>query len=396
MKNKIFLSTCVLLMICLSSCDLDNYKAPDAQFFGSVIDSETNEPILQDLYNGSRIDFRELAYKNSNTRQIPFYSDGTFRENNLFSGIYEVQALRGNFFPSEILTMNINGATEYHFRTLPYIRIRDLDVSFDEIRGVVTSTFKLEQVATNPVASVALYADRSVHLSNNLFEMVTRGNVGSTVDPEQTFKLEMSTENLISGKDYYFKVGALISGIDEAKHNYSQAIRLPIDNSNVIPDIPIPGKVIEDCESLDGWITVLTAVSLDDSDKKEGNYSLKVEGNNPELFLVQKVFAPFDTEVTRENGYLAFDLYVNDVSLFGSLQRIDLTSSDNGDFNAITWNLPEIDLVNGWNKVELPLIKNNPDWNTCNLSAVSFFRFVDIGVKGDLVLKFDNIRFYSK
>jgi hypothetical protein len=348
------------------------------------------------MYNGSRIDFRELAYENSNTRQIPFYSDGSFRENNLFSGIYEVQALRGNFFPSEILTMNINGATEYHFQTLPYIRIHDFDVSFDEIKGVVTGTFKLERVATNPVASVSLYADRSVHLSNNLYEMVARGNVGSMVDSEQIFKLEMSTENLVSGKDYYFKAGALISGIDEAKHNYSHAIRLPIDNSNVIPDIPIPGKVLDDCESLDGWISDYTTLSLDDSNKKEGNYSLHVEGNNPALFLVQKVFEPFDTEVTRENGYLAFDMFVNDVSLFGFLQRVDLTSSDNGDFNAITWNLPEIDLVNGWNKVELPLIKNNPDWNTCDLSAITFFRFVDIGVQGDLVLKFDNIRFYSK
>ena len=393
MKNKLLLSVSVLLIFCLSSCELDNYKAPDAQFFGSVIDYETNEPIQQDLYNGSRIDFRELAYENPNTRQIRFHTEGTFRENNLFSGMYEVQALRGNFFPSEILTMNIKGATEYHFQTLPYIRIHNVNLSFDEIAGVVTGTFNLEQVAPNPVASIFLFADRSVHVCNNFYEAGANMAIGAVVDPEQTFKLEMSTENLVSGKDYYFRVGALISGIAEAKHNYSKTIRLHIDNSNVIPDIPIPGKVLDACESLDGWIGNSAILSLDDVDKKEGNYSISMESTGGELFLIMKAFEPFDSEVTRENGYFAFDMYVSDISMFSDITRFDLTSSGDPDFERLGWTVPTLDLSNGWNKVEVSLAGAGADFRP---DAINYFRFFDWAPPAGLIVKFDHFRFYSK
>ena len=234
MKNKLLLFACGLLICCLSSCEIDNYDAPDAAFYGSVIDDATNQPIQQDLIDGSRIDFIESGFINPNTRQIRFHSDGTFRENNLFSGTYEVQALRGNFFPSEILTVNINGATEYNFRALPYIRIHDVNVTFNEMDGIVTSTFRLEQVATNPVGSVFLYADRNANVSSSIFAARATALVNAAVPPEQVFRLELSTAALVSGKDYYFRVGALISDIGEAKQNFSEPVRLRIDNSKVV------------------------------------------------------------------------------------------------------------------------------------------------------------------
>ena len=44
----------------------------------------------------------------------------------------------------------------------------------------------------------------------------------------------MSTSKLTSKESYYFRVGALIADVGEAKYNYSTAIRLDIDNSNVV------------------------------------------------------------------------------------------------------------------------------------------------------------------
>jgi hypothetical protein len=392
MKSKITVYASLLLGLCLGSCELDNYDAPDAQFFGSVTDDEANEPIQQDMIEGSRIDFVEMGFENPSTRQICFHTDGTFRENNLFSGAYEVQALRGNFFPTEKTTIDIQGKTEYHFRALPYIRIQNVDVTFNETKGIVTATFTLDQVSGNAIASVHLIADRNPNVSYFLRSAMVSQDVNAVVSPERTFRLEMSTENLVSGKDYFFRVAALISGIGEAKHNYSVPVRLTIDNSKVVPEPPIIGKVLDACESTAGWLCNFT-LSLDASDKREGSYSLRAEGTD--AFVLFKVFEPFDTEVTRENGVLALDLYVSDVSMLGpGNNQIQITSSGELDINAVFWTFNEMgDLNNGWNKIELSLSKAG---NDVNLQAINYFMFYDLNLQGSVVFKLDNIRFYSK
>jgi hypothetical protein len=372
---------------------LDNYDAPDAQFFGSVMDDDTDEPIQQDPIEGSRIDFVEMGFENPNTRQIRFHMDGTFRDNNLFSGAYEVQAFRGNFFSTEKTTIDIQGETEHHFRALPYIRIRNVDVTFDEIKGKVSATFTLDQVSSNTVASVHLIADRNPNVSNSIRSVMVSQTMNAVVRPERVFLLEMSTENLVSGIDYYFRVAALISGIGEAKHNYSVPVRLTIDNSKVVPEPPIIGKVLDACESLDGWNSGGFALSLDASDKKEGRYSVKAEGIGVVIF--QKEFAPFDTEATREDGVLAFDLCVSDISLLGPGDNsFEITSSGAPDVNEVNWTVDEMgELNNGWNKVELSLSKTG---NDVNLQAITFLRFYHTDIQGSIIFKIDNIRFYSK
>jgi hypothetical protein len=393
MKSKIILYVNLLLGLCLGSCELDNYDAPDAQFFGSVVDDDTNEPIQQDLLEGSRIDFVETGFENPSIRQIRFHTDGTFRENNLFSGAYEVRALRGNFFPTEKTTIDIHGETEYHFRVLPYIRIRNVDITFDELRGMVTATFTLDQVSGNPVASVHLMADRNPNLSNVMRNAMVSRDVNAVVSPERQFQLEMSTEYMDSGKDYYFRVAALISGIGEAKHNYSVPVKLTIDNSKVVPEPPevITGKVLDACESTDGWGGNF-AFSLDASYKKEGNYSLKAEGTG--VVIYQKQFEPMDAEITRENGILAFYLYVDDVSVFGAGEgSIEITSSGTSDQQEISWNFSQMNLVNGWNRVELKLSEAVQYDGDANIHALNFFRMYCLTVQRNVSMNIDCIRF---
>jgi hypothetical protein len=384
----------MLLGLCLGSCELDNYDSPDAQFFGSVIDDDTDEPIQQDLIEGSRIDIVEMGFENPNTRQIRFHTDGTFRENNLFSGTYEVQALRGNFFSTEKTTIDIQGKTEYHFRATPYIRIRNVDVAFDEIEGIVSATFTLDQVGGNAVAYVSLMADRDPNVSNSIRSAIVNYSVNAGVSPGRTLRVEMPTEDLVSGRDYYFRVAALVAGIGEAKHNYSEPVRLTIDNSKVAPKPPVFGKVLDACESLDGWASNFP-LSLDPFDKKEGRNSLSAEGTGVVIF--QKVFAPFDTEVTLEKGVLAFDLYISDISLLGQGDaQLEITSSGGPDRNEIGWNVRELSLNSGWNKMELSLSRASHGGNDVNFKAINFFRLYHTNLFGPIVAKIDNIRFYEK
>lgn len=395
MKKFIFIIT--VFFTTFTACVLDNYDAPDAKIFGKIIDSETGEAIQQEILEGSRIDYIELGdFANPPTQQIRFKTDGTYRNDLMFSGSYQIQARRGNFFILPPDTIQVKGETEYNFVTEPYIRIKNVTYAI-EGREVVAS-FQLEQIADSPVKSIAVFADINPNVSQSLRKVANIAEINTIVDPENTFKLKIKIDPLMDiipeGKPtFYFRVGALISDMPEAKYNYSEPYPLEIDYSALPPEEPeIPGNVIDNAESLDGWNSGGFELSLD-TDAKEGNFSIKSEGQG--VVVYQKVFEPFDTKVTKEEGTLAFWLFVLDTSPMKSGDNsFEITSSGGPDVGELAWRVGEnFELNNGWNKIELKLKDGNAG-GEINLSAVNFIRFYHTAITGPMVFKIDNIRFY--
>ena len=384
--------------------DIPSSSDNRAQFFGSIIDEDMFEPIQQDMFNGSCIDFVEQSSKDPNTQQIFFHTDGTFRDSCFFPGTYIMQALRGNFFPTEKEIIEIKRKKEHYFVSRPYIRIHILDISFDDVEGKVTAEFTLEQISENPIASIHLMADENPDVSYYMARVMTSAKVNAVVPSERRFQLKMSTKELVSGNDYYFRIAALIADIPEAKHNYSVPVKLTIDNSKVIFQPEYPSRVLDDCETNAGWTCVGGGNGILDSyDKKEGFFSVRFNINGTGMFAFMKGYEPFDTEVTRQNGYLAFDFFISDTEMFGKSMRLDLTSSMNPDGQRLGFEVPitGLGLKSGWNKVELnltgpPMV--HVDWNggPCDLTAINYFRIIVIAPTGPLTVKIDHIRFYKK
>ncbi len=217
----------LILALLLSACELDNYDAPDAKFFGSIIDSDTNEPIPQDLIQGSVIDYVELGFENPQIQHLRFKADGTFRNNLMFSGSYAVQPVRGNFFEVPVDTIEIGGDTEYTFSALPYIRVNDVSIEINDDTSKVIATFKLEQVSTAPIKSLMLVGDLSPSVGIGIRAATQGANVNAVVDPSQVFTIELRTKSLERGRDYFFRVCAVID-LPEAKYNFCPAVRLGI------------------------------------------------------------------------------------------------------------------------------------------------------------------------
>lgn len=385
-----------ILLIAFNSCELDNYDAPDAKIFGSVIDEETGDPIPQEILEGSRVDYVELGYENPPTQQLRFKTDGSYRNDLMFSGMYHIQARRGNFFMLPPDTIQVKGETEHNFVTLPYIRIKEVDYSI--ANGYVVATFRVEQIAETPVKSIALFADMNPNVSFSLRQFATILDINSVVDSENIFTLKMKIEPFKNiqekGKPvFFFRVGALISDMPEAKYNYSLAKGIEIDYDNLPPEEPeIEGNVLDDCESLDGWGSGGFKLSLD-VDSKQGNFSLNATGEG--VVVYQKEFEPFDTKVDKESGTFAFSLYISDTSLIGDADgNIEITSSGQPDVAELAWSLNSLNLNNGWNSLELKLKDANVSGGDIDLKAVNFFRFYHTGLKGPMIFKIDNIRFY--
>lgn len=384
-------------MVCFSSCELDNYDAPNAKIYGKIIDSETGEAIQQEILEGSRIDYVELGdFKNPPTQQMRFKTDGSYRNDLMFSGKYRIQARRGNFFILPPDTIQVKGETEYNFVTKPYIRIKNVTYAIEE-RDVVAS-FQIEQVADNPVKSIALFVDINPNVSQSLRKIASIAEINTMVEPENVFTLKIKIDPLMdiipSGKPtFYFRVGALISGMAEAKYNYSEPYALEIDYSTLPPEEPeITGNVIDDCESLEGWVSEFN-LSLD-TDAKEGDFSIKAEGQGVVIF--QKKFEPFDAQVSKEDGKLALSFFVLDTSpMKPGDSSIEITSSGGPDVEELAWRFGEdFEINNGWNKLELKLKDGRASGGDIDLSAVNFIRIYHTAITGPMVFKIDNIRFY--
>lgn len=395
MKKIVFII--IVSLLCVYSCELDNYDAPNAKIYGKIIDSETGEAIQQEILEGSRIDYVELGdFKNPPTQQMRFKTDGSYRNDLMFSGKYHIQAQRGNFFILPPDTIQVKGETEYNFVTEPYIRIKNVNYAIEE-RDVV-ATFQIEQVADNPVKSIALFVDINPNVSQSLRKIANIAEINTRVGSENVFTLKMKIDPLMdiipSGKPtFYFRVGALISEIAEAKYNYSEPYALEIDYSTLPPEEPeIVGNVIDDCESLKGWGSGGFDLSLD-TDAKKGNFSIKAEGQGVVIF--QKVFEPFDSKVSKEDGTFALSFFVLDTSPMKSGDNsIEITSSGGPDVEELAWRFGEhFEINNGWNKLELKL-KDARANGEINLSAINFIRIYHTGISGPMVFKIDNIRFY--
>lgn len=216
----------------LGSCELDqldNYDGPDATISGGIYDNQTGELVEQDIINGMQIEYIEHGFDNPQTQYMVVKNDGTYRNNLMFSGRYTIQPVRGNFVPVEAQEIEVSGDTEQDFEVQPYIRLRNVEIQKQESK--IVATFNLEQTVTNPVRRIGLFAHEQVNVGEPLNRVSSVVNVNAVTNDVTRYRLEINLEahtgQLQSGKEYYFRVGALIDA-PEAKYNYAPAVRIVI------------------------------------------------------------------------------------------------------------------------------------------------------------------------
>jgi hypothetical protein len=161
----------------------------------------------------------------------------------------------------------------------------------------------------------------------------------------------------------------------------------------LINDPVRPGKMWDACESTDGWNGI--GIRLDGNDPKEGSYCVMASGHGVEIFI--KNYPAFDAEVSKENGCMAFSLYVDDVTSLGEspMGQFEITSSGRADIDEIHWEVRQLNLVNGWNEVELKLSEALEYSPNANIHALNFLRFYCVTMTKAMTIKIDRIRFYE-
>lgn len=227
-KMKLYITALFGLLIA-DSCKLDNYAGPNAVFYGSIMDSQTNERIEQDIINGAQIEYIEQGYENPQNQYIRIKNDGTFRNNLMFEGSYIVKPVRGNFVPVEPKQIQIKGELKMDFLVQPYIRVKDAVIK--KTGNKIIATFKIQQTVSNTVKKIGLYAHPGPSVGEPMRIVASERVINAVTNANTVYTLEIDlTSNssaLKPGNQYFFRVGALINA-PEAKFNYAPAVRIAI------------------------------------------------------------------------------------------------------------------------------------------------------------------------
>ena len=229
MKKHLLLLVVVVVSGIFYSCEKDNLEGPDAIFAGELRDRKTGELIPQEVSDGSRVYFIEQGWgDNPPVQNMVIKKDGTFYNGMIFSGDYKIIMNRGNYV--DTLDMRIKPGKNYQiFEVNPYLRIIEPEIFISERK--VVAKFKLEQVTSNEVYRISLFAHSHIDVSNKLNIVNRTEELNRSITDGESFELSINlddyTSTLVPGKSYYFRIGAQSHG-NETKYNYSASVKLDI------------------------------------------------------------------------------------------------------------------------------------------------------------------------
>ena len=231
MKKHLLLLVVVVVSGIFYSCEKDNLEGPDAIFAGELRDRKTGELIPQEVSDGYRVYFIEQGWgDNPPVQNMVIKKDGTFYNGMIFSGDYKIIMNRGNYVPLDTLDMRIKPGKNYQiFEVNPYLRIIEPEIFISERK--VVAKFKFEQVTSNEVYRISLFAHSHIDVSNKLNIVNRTEELNRSITDGESFELSIYlddyTSTLVPGKSYYFRIGAQSHG-NETKYNYSASVKLDI------------------------------------------------------------------------------------------------------------------------------------------------------------------------
>lgn len=237
----------------VTSCDLfklDNYDGPNAQVYGKIIDSGTNEPIQVETYSESSFDwttwtstFKGISgsltvIEDVSDRWEGFYEEqdwfvkfyGEYRNDMVFAGKYTVDFRKLPVFsPEETTIIELGeGSNNFDFKLTPYCRIIDPEFTYDDATKTITATFSIEMAdpsRLNTVSQVVFCSNTSNFVGQNFRQNTSdTGSTLSNVTVKEdgttdriTLTIDASSDGINSDefkyeRAHYLRIGALAKG----------------------------------------------------------------------------------------------------------------------------------------------------------------------------------------
>lgn len=227
------------LFMALTSCEIDNYEAPNAGISGQFLDAKTNEPVPQTV---GRADFQvlELGWENGQWQGWNVKPEGTYTNDMVFAATYNFRYQNGNCYPWQEDNIEIKKGNKNvrDFVVTPYIRIIDSHITKNG--SLITATFKIEGGKSEvKVKELRLFAfsdqfvgERTCYAAQGT-DVISLGTP-EEIDSSKQYTLTIDTskasgsDTYYSGKNYFFRIGALadVPNVGTIRYNYCKTVEI--------------------------------------------------------------------------------------------------------------------------------------------------------------------------
>jgi hypothetical protein len=238
--------------IVLTACDMfkiDNYEGPNASLNGRILDAKTGDLVETDIQNGSRLQLQELGYPPGLLTRV-IMQNGEYRDDMMFAGKYSIDFNNCNFYPFFVEEIEVKkGNNTRDFQVTPYIRVKNVNISFNSADSLIVATFNLE--AGNDavrLSHIRLYAHTDIYVGDQVHLPTIKGSFQQTFDPAivineaTTYTLSIdlkyspgnegdNTNHFKYNRNFYFRVGALarVSNVGTVRRNYAPHVVIPLN-----------------------------------------------------------------------------------------------------------------------------------------------------------------------
>lgn len=229
MKNRV-VTGALLAVVMFTACEKDNYDAPDATLYGSIV------------YNGEAVGLKnaEVTFRvyepgwelSASTYMDVFVAqDGTYSAS-LFSGKTYQLIRTANIGPwvnpavSDTLTVTVHGDTKQDIAVTPYFTIPSSSIQV--LGGVASAVFSVNRVVEGvTLDKIGLYvaSNKIVDATNNLAAVEVAG--ADIANPESITLSVPLTESMKKEGYVFARVGVKSGWSDHLL--YSQTIRVEVN-----------------------------------------------------------------------------------------------------------------------------------------------------------------------
>jgi hypothetical protein len=238
------------LLFSVASCKIDNFPGPNAQVHGAMRDTIGGGFVETDLNTGSQIGVYELGQYAANPIRKAWYimQDGEYRNDLVFANDYKFDFTSCNFFPITYLNTVKPGDNPIDFVVTPFIRVKNLSITYDAVANKINASFTLEGGRPSvKVASVTLYSWSDMYVGQYVKKVITTGTgvptltlsgAAQTINPATVYNLSIdlaaNANTTMNGfavhRDYYFRVGAMAiqAGVGTIRANYAPYKMIPL------------------------------------------------------------------------------------------------------------------------------------------------------------------------
>lgn len=252
MKKILYSFLLGIIAFCMASCmEIDNFEAPDAHVTGRLIDQTTGQNLITD-HGDTHIRLWEMSYStNPAPQSIPVKFDGTYNNERLFAGTYDMLPHNGPYWPADtIFGVRIGRkTTTQDFEVTPYLHITDFDALLEGT--FLTLTCRLSAPFTEmtingeivllpnvlevrPFLSLTQYCGAANNIGEywtndfrvNLRRAWNRIDTDGDGKSDETYTITVPVKK---GYTYNVRMGANVNYTDQ-KFNYSEVKRIVVPN----------------------------------------------------------------------------------------------------------------------------------------------------------------------